>query len=743
MIASSAGLNERARAAKFGGIAVHLGELVRHFRSGAHAAAVASLEVVEHLGQQARLELTPDELEAMHASERRAAARVESGIRQSSLVMPPLLSVAVGGAPAMPGAGAAPPPGSVAPPPLLGPESAAGPPPMAPVAPPVVVGRVNDAGSGAAGGFDATLMSAPSPEPGAVHRPKAPSVGPAPELPNLFVRSMLHLRAFGKKSPVPQPPEAPAAPMPQRADSVLGLKRQPSRMMSQVAPPRLDRLPSGLPPLAESPPLDMGHAPAPRRTRRPQPNVERGAGLDGLRARRASGGSRLVRRPGAEGGWRLGVLVGLGILVLFGAMVLVLVFVGRRRATTAQAAASAPSATVSAPAALKVPALTLTTESDIAGLLGLVHNHGKESVELRALVDEQAGLLARAMSQNKCASAPLLCAILNAPTRKVRHRPPRATRSGWMVGLKMPDFPVEDDRRVQETVEKYTTSVTSRALYARWFFRCGAYQDLIQSTLINYGLPTDILALVFAESGCEPGATSPVGAAGLWQFMPSTARAYHLRVIDGVVDERRSPSKSTRAAAQFLRDVYEKLGSWDLTFASYNMGLFGVAARIQQAGGEPDTSFWDLLDAGMLPDETADYVPRIQAYAVILNNLQHFNLPLSRMPPELTSDLVAPAGTRLSLIARAASMSLVRLRAMNPDILGGDVVPDVPDFAVQVPQEVNAQAREILADLLARRDDTDLCVPPTFDWGRQQPTRQMLAHCERRTQASAVSPAPQ
>jgi hypothetical protein len=414
---------------------------------------------------------------------------------------------------------------------------------------------------------------------------------------------------------------------------------------------------------------------------------------------------------------------------------------GRHRDHVAAQPASNASANTAPSAAPRLPSLTLTTESDLADLLGLVHNHGKESVELRALVDEQAALLARAMSQNKCASAPLLCTVLSAPKRAVRHRPPRPeARSSWMVGLKLPDFPVEDDRRVREKVEQYSQNVASRALYARWFFRCGAYQDLIQSTLINYGLPTDLLALVFAESGCEPGATSPVGAAGLWQFMPATARAYHLRVVEGVVDERRSPGKSTRAAAQFLRDVYEKLGAWDLTLASYNMGPFGVAARIQQAGGDPNTTFWDLLDSEMLPDETADYVPRIQAYAVILNNLQHFKVPLNRMPPELTADLIAPAGTRLSLIARAASMSLIRLRTMNPDILGGDTVPDVPDFAVQVPQEVSTQAREILADLLVRGDDADLCVPPTFDW-RQQPSREVLAAC--RTRASAPpAPAP-
>jgi hypothetical protein len=74
---------------------------------------------------------------------------------------------------------------------------------------------------------------------------------------------------------------------------------------------------------------------------------------------------------------------------------------------------------------------------------------------------------------------------------------------------------------------------------------------------------------------------------------------------------------------------------------------------------------------------------------------------------------------------------VIQIRRLNRDILG-DGVPEIPGqkFAVQVPRDVVFQARESLQELLGRRDNSDLCVPPTFDWGRQQFTDEMAARCK-------------
>src|SRR5690606_10234456 len=169
----------------------------------------------------------------------------------------------------------------------------------------------------------------------------------------------------------------------------------------------------------------------------------------------------------------------------------------------------------------------------------------------------------------------------------------------------------------------------------------------------------------------------------------------------------------------FLADLYARLGSWDLVFASYNAGPFGIMARLERAGG--DVGFWDLVDAQLLPDETENYVPTIQALALILNNLGKFRFAGSQMrAPQLTADLEAPPGTRLGMVARAAAMSATDLRKLNLDLVGENV-PKLPGgFAVQVPKDVVWQARDMLRELLAQGDNADRCVSPGFDWGKRQ-----------------------
>jgi membrane-bound lytic murein transglycosylase D len=301
----------------------------------------------------------------------------------------------------------------------------------------------------------------------------------------------------------------------------------------------------------------------------------------------------------------------------------------------------------------------------------------------------------------------------------------------------MPEIPIEDDPRVQQRFEFYTENPVGRETFQQMLFRCGAYKDMIQSALVRRGLPADLLAVVFVESGCSPLARSPAGAEGLWQFIPEAARAYHLRIIPDQVDERHSPQKSTEAAIAFLSDMYAKLKSWDLVFAGYNCGPFGIMARLERVEGE-NVGFWELVDAGMLPDETANYAPTIQAVALILNNLQRLKFGTIQMrAPQVTMDLVVPPGTRLSLIARAAALSVDELRRLNLDIKGSQT-PNVPNFAVQVPKDSVWQARDMLAELLKSGDASDQCAPPNFDWGRQRFTKEMAEACARKLNAQPV-----
>lgn len=132
----------------------------------------------------------------------------------------------------------------------------------------------------------------------------------------------------------------------------------------------------------------------------------------------------------------------------------------------------------------------------------------------------------------------------------------------------------------------------------------GPYFSLIENILTQYGLPKELKYLAVIESDLKPSAVSRVGAKGPWQLMPQTARDLGLRVNRNV-DERKNYVKSTRAAALYLRDLYNQLGDWLLVIAAYNTGVANVYHAIHRSGSR---NFWDLEN--YLPLESRLHVKR-------------------------------------------------------------------------------------------------------------------------------------
>ena len=133
------------------------------------------------------------------------------------------------------------------------------------------------------------------------------------------------------------------------------------------------------------------------------------------------------------------------------------------------------------------------------------------------------------------------------------------------------------------------------------------YFNLIDNILSQYGLPRELKYVAVIESNLKTGATSWVGAAGPWQFMPETARQYGL-VVNGFVDERRDYIKSTHAAARYLLNSYKIYHDWLLVLASYNGGMGNVNKAMRNSGSK---NFWSLQY--YLPGESRNYVKKFIA----------------------------------------------------------------------------------------------------------------------------------
>lgn len=143
------------------------------------------------------------------------------------------------------------------------------------------------------------------------------------------------------------------------------------------------------------------------------------------------------------------------------------------------------------------------------------------------------------------------------------------------------------------------------------------YFPLFEKELAKHNMPLELKYLPIIESALNPRAKSYVGATGLWQFMFGTARQQGL-TVSSYVDERMDPVKSTVAAVEYLQDLYNMFGDWDLALAAYNSGPGNVSRAIRRSGGEKD--YWKLKR--YLPRETANYVPAFLSVMYVFNYAQ-------------------------------------------------------------------------------------------------------------------------
>ena len=436
-------------------------------------------------------------------------------------------------------------------------------------------------------------------------------------------------------------------------------------------------------------------------------------------ARSSTGDSSLPK-------WFYAVSGGLAVLVIATVLIIVKSVHGSNllpetqpKAPSSGAGASvggSPPSGATAALSTSVPPPGTTASGDT--LIATFQPRGKETPELRALLETQSRLA------QSCRSDPASCGRGWTPLSRDAFNPidrtsivletaPAAPLPAWLQRLKLPaDLPIRDDASLRAMFDFNTKNIAGRQRFQAKIFECAAYADIFDSTLVKYGAPSWLSAVVFQESGCYPRAKSEVGAVGLWQFMPESARAYGLRVVDGEIDERLNPIKSTDAAIHFLTDLQRTLGAWDLVMAAYNMGPYAVLARLAQVGD--NAGFWDLAHANLLPEETAGYVPAIEAYALALQNLSRLQFSRDGKRLEATAEISVKPGERLSLLARAASTTTLHIRELNPEFLR-DVVPE-GETTARVPDAESHRAQAFM-ESWSPDDNRDTCVPEDFDWG--------------------------
>ncbi len=246
------------------------------------------------------------------------------------------------------------------------------------------------------------------------------------------------------------------------------------------------------------------------------------------------------------------------------------------------------------------------------------------------------------------------------------------------------DIPVVRNSSVERFIDIFTGKQSDRmALYLK---RSGKYEGMIRGKLRQRGMPEDLVYLSMIESGFNPTARSRASAVGLWQFMAGTARDYGLRV-DGYVDERKDPEKSTDAALRYLTDLHAQFGSWYLAAAAYNTGHNRVSRVMREMTGSEkgeEADFWRIRRR--LPAETREYVPLMLAAALIGKEPHKYGLgDVERYLPLRTDTVRVPNGTDLEVVAEAVGVTEKELRSLNPHLVRGVTPPGKKGWAVRIP----------------------------------------------------------
>lgn len=176
------------------------------------------------------------------------------------------------------------------------------------------------------------------------------------------------------------------------------------------------------------------------------------------------------------------------------------------------------------------------------------------------------------------------------------------------------DVPVTVNKFVVAELNNYLGTEKGRAWVRKAFSLLPNYKDQLEKQFAEYNFPKEMLAVPFAESGYDNDVASSARAAGIWQFIPETARRYDLRV-DNTIDERLNVRLETVAGIRYLQDNKTLFNDWLLALIAYNMGERNLQKSIEKYGTR---DAWKLVELGIKTDR--GYLARVIAAIIILNN---------------------------------------------------------------------------------------------------------------------------
>ena len=226
--------------------------------------------------------------------------------------------------------------------------------------------------------------------------------------------------------------------------------------------------------------------------------------------------------------------------------------------------------------------------------------------------------------------------------------------------------PITYNKKVESVISYYKKQ--GKSYIQQWLNREQKFKEIMLPILKEEGVPLELFYIPMIESGLRTDAKSFASAVGPWQFIASTGKAYGLKKTF-YIDERQDFVKSTRAAAKYLKHLYNEFGDWYLAFAAYNGGETRIHRHLDcKQCGYPsgELSFGDL---NRLPKETQNYIPSLMAIIFISKNPEKYGFQVSPIPSLNWEIKKIDKSVKIDDIAKCAKIDKKILLEYNPEIL--------------------------------------------------------------------------
>jgi len=252
------------------------------------------------------------------------------------------------------------------------------------------------------------------------------------------------------------------------------------------------------------------------------------------------------------------------------------------------------------------------------------------------------------------------------------------------------DFQMIYNPMVKKYIELYTVKLKDRMQVMLGL--SSFYFPIFDEIFAIYHIPNELKYIAVIESALNPRAVSPAYAVGLWQFIRCTGKENGL-IINKFIDERRSVTESTIAAAKYLNSLFEIYNDWSLVLAAYNCGPRNVDRAIKRSGGKRD--YWEICK--YLPRETRGYVPGFIGAAYAFNYFKECDLnPVPSLYPAQIDTVNIDSSLHLKAVSSVLGIDYNVLKALNPQYLKDYIPADKKKtYTLNIPAEQKSKFIEL------------------------------------------------